>query len=904
MRAGSDRFTQLFSSGEYGRVVEEARRLEPDARSEPHRTALIAQAIFEAGDIARAQAWARSCVDSSHASARARGQLVLALCSRATGDMSQATQLFRSALSSSEVGSDKELEAWIAVFLLRHMFVAGRELAGAMVHTTRAKVAKAGSAHATAYLHATVALAEGQAGRLREARRHLQLAQRLTATKPHPWLQCSILGATASIAMAERDFRETGASFETLRATAHQYGLVAEYARVNVNHGNWAYLTGRYDAAEPLLQEAIDSPHTSRIAKLTATVTLAEIRLAQGRLTECEELLRAIEQTTRGTPFSSVYAVQLARLAQSRLLMRRRDALTAAEQLALLESELHETSDRYLLAATRTTRAQALVMCGDVAGGSQSLAGGVMLDPDAISEFQGHFYYAAASTVAVSNRRLADALEARARRVWNSQGTSSLEAALSIASEEATNGVAIVAPSDTTRDFVTLESITSLFALAGNPSLLANEIEAAIGRLGCSPAVTLSTKAAGDSRLSGELTLVVDHGPNPLRVTCVVPSSPDEALALTSLLRLGRYSLELERLRKAELQRTALWPADSIESSEGAIFESDAMRDLLGVARRIADTSVPVLITGETGTGKEVLARLIHTHSRRSKGLFSPFNCTSMSRDMIESQLFGHRKGAFTGATDHSQGVVRAANNGTLLLDEIGDMHIALQPKLLRFLESGEIHPVGESKPVHVDVRVIAATNVDLKARVATGEFREDLYYRLSIVPLHLPPLRERRPEIPSLANHYLSKYGREFGKGQLRLSEEALEYLLVFRWPGNIRQLANEMKRIAALAEAGAVVGAEHLSRDISGFSALRKTEIARREARDNEIVVRLDQPLTTAVEQVERAMIINAMGRSDGVVERAAQMLGLSRKGLYLKRQRYEIDATLESMGSKIVN
>ena len=896
MSAGSDKFNHLFSSGEYGRIAEEARRLEPDARSEPHRSALIAQATFEAGDIARARAWATPCIESSHASARARGQLVLALCTRATGDIAQATQLFRAALSSSEEGGDNELEAWIAVFLLRHMFVAGRELAGAMVHATRAKVAKAGSAHATAYLHVTVALAEGQAGRLREARRHLQLAQRLIASKPHPWLQCSILGATATITIAEREFRETGACFETLRAMAHQHGLVAEYARANVNLGNWAYLTGRYEAAETLIQEAIDSPHTSRIAKLTATVTKAELRLAQGRLTECEDILREIEHTATGMSFSNVYAVQLARLAQSRLLMRRRDAYTAAEQLALLESELHETSDRYLLAATRTTRAQALVMCGNLADGSRSLAAGTMLEPDAISEFQGHFYYAAASAVAISNQRLADALEARARRVWNSQGTSSLEFALSTAGEQPANGVATAESSEATRDFVTLESVTSLFALACNPRLLAVELEATIRRLGCSPAVTLSTAPASDRSRSGELTLIASQDPSPLSLTCIVPSSPDEALALASLVRLGQYSLELERLRKAELQRTALWPDASVESSEGAIFESDAMRELVAVARRVADTSVPVLITGETGTGKEILARLIHTHSRRSKGLFSPFNCTSMSRDMIESQLFGHRKGAFTGATDHSQGVVRAANNGTLLLDEVGDMHPDVQPKLLRFLESGEIHPVGESKPVQVDVRILAATNVDLKARVATGEFREDLYYRLSIVPLHLPPLRERRPEIPSLANHYLAKFGREFSKGQLKLSEEAMEYLLVFRWPGNIRQLANEMKRIAALAEIGAVVGAEHLSRDISGFSASRKTEIARREARDNELVVQLDQPLTAAVEQVERAMIINALGRADGAVERAAQMLGLSRKGLYLKRQRYEIDATLE--------
>ena len=903
MNAGSDKFTHLFSSGEYGRVVEEARRLEPDARSEPHRTALIAQAIFEAGDIARARAWAMPCLDATHGSARARGQLVLALCTRATGDISQATQLFRLALSSAEEGRDKELEAWIAVFLLRHMFVAGRELAGAMIHATRAKVTSAGSVHATAYLHATVALAEGQAGRLREARRHLQLAQRLTAANPHPWLQCSILGATAAIALAERDFDEAGACFETLRATAHRHGLVAEYARANVNLGGWAFLTGRYDAAETLLQEAIDSPHTSRIAKLTATVTKAEIRLAQGRLIECEDILRDIEHSARAMSFSNVFAVRLARLARSRLLMRRSDAQAAVELLTLLESELHEMSDRYLLAATRTTRAQALVMCGDLAGGSKSLAAGMMLAPDTIAEFQGHFYYAAASAVAISNVQLAEALEARARRVWHSQGTSSLEFALSTASEQSTACITTVESSDTNRDFVTLESITSLFALAGNPRLLAYELEATSRRLGCSSGVTLSG-AASDPRPAGELALVVNHDSNPLTLTFSAPSSPDEALALTALVRLGQYSLELERFRRAELQGTALWPDVSIESSEGAIFESDAMRELLAVARRIADTSVPVLITGETGTGKEILARLIHTHSRRSKGIFSPFNCTSMSRDMIESQLFGHRKGAFTGATDHSQGVVRAANDGTLLLDEIGDMHLDVQPKLLRFLESGEVHPVGESKPAHVDVRIIAATNVDLKERVATGEFREDLYYRLSIVPLHLPPLRERRSEIPSLANHYLSKYGREFGKGHLKLSEEALEYLLVFRWPGNIRQLANEMKRIAALSEVDAVVAAEHLSRDISGFSASRKTEIARRQARDNEIIVRLDQPLTAAVEQVERAMIISALGRADGAVEQAAQMLGLSRKGLYLKRQRYEIDASLEHLEEKIVN
>jgi DNA-binding NtrC family response regulator len=195
---------------------------------------------------------------------------------------------------------------------------------------------------------------------------------------------------------------------------------------------------------------------------------------------------------------------------------------------------------------------------------------------------------------------------------------------------------------------------------------------------------------------------------------------------------------------------------------------------------------------------------------------------------------------------------------------------------------------------------VIAATNSDLKLLVANGKFREDLYYRLGIVPLHLPPLRERRGEIPSLANHYLHKHGREFGKGDLRLSEDALEYLLLFRWPGNVRQLANEMRRVAALAEVGAVVMPEHLSADLTGFSVSRRTESPRREQRLDEVVVRLDQPLAAAVEHIERAMIGDALKRANGAVETAARMLGLSRKGLYLKRQKYRIEPGAEAHGA----
>ena len=314
------------------------------------------------------------------------------------------------------------------------------------------------------------------------------------------------------------------------------------------------------------------------------------------------------------------------------------------------------------------------------------------------------------------------------------------------------------------------------------------------------------------------------------------------------------------------------------------------MQQLLTTVRRVAGTNVSVLLTGETGTGKEVLARTIHGYSNRAKGPFLPFNCTSTPRDMLDSQLFGHRRGAFTGATENFQGVIRAAAGGTLFLDEIGDMGLDVQPKMLRFLESHEVHPVGEARPQRVDVRVIVATNADLDTLVADGRFRADLFYRLNIVRLHLPPLRERRMEIPALAQHYLQKYAQEYGKGDLRLGEETMEYLLLYRWPGNIRQLANEMRRMAALSESSAVLMPEHLSLDIA--ASRRTIPPSERILEPTEVVVRLDQPLAAATEHLERAMLMYALKQCRGRIEDTASLLGVSRKGLYLKRQRFGIE------------
>ncbi len=238
------------------------------------------------------------------------------------------------------------------------------------------------------------------------------------------------------------------------------------------------------------------------------------------------------------------------------------------------------------------------------------------------------------------------------------------------------------------------------------------------------------------------------------------------------------------------------------------------MLEVVNMARRLAPSTIPVLITGETGTGKELLAHALHDASPRKDKPFIPFNCTAVARDMLDAQLFGYRRGAFTGAQDAFPGVIRAAAGGTLFLDEIGELGLDVQPKLLRFLESNEIHPLGEPKPIHVDVRVVAATNANLEQMVSEGRFREDLFYRLDVVRLPVPALRERREEIPLLVQHYLEKFRRETQKTGLRVAEDTMEYLILYGWPGNVRQLANELRRLVALGEPGGILMPEHLSK------------------------------------------------------------------------------------------
>ncbi len=357
------------------------------------------------------------------------------------------------------------------------------------------------------------------------------------------------------------------------------------------------------------------------------------------------------------------------------------------------------------------------------------------------------------------------------------------------------------------------------------------------------------------------------------------------------LLYIVEQGLETQVLRSKNRRTQVFDPARLLAQVElpGFICASRAMTRVLEQIYKIRSSDVTVLITGESGTGKELIARAVHAGSSRRMKLFLPFNSSAAPHDMIESQLFGFRRGAFTGAVANSEGIIRAAEHGTLFLDEIGDLPLTLQPKLLRFLQEGEIHPIGESQPQRVDVRVIAATNSDLERAVAEGRFREDLFHRINVIRIQVPPLRQRREEIPALINHYLNQYQKESAKSDIRLSEETVDLMVVYDWPGNVRQLCNEMRRIVTYSESGSIVTPEVLSSEI--VRASRDLESVPSIPRKQTAPVEVSSDSTTlgeAVEELERRMIQDALRRSSGNIARAAKDLGLSRKGLYLKMDR----------------
>ncbi|MBI3301042.1 MAG: sigma 54-interacting transcriptional regulator [Deltaproteobacteria bacterium] len=308
------------------------------------------------------------------------------------------------------------------------------------------------------------------------------------------------------------------------------------------------------------------------------------------------------------------------------------------------------------------------------------------------------------------------------------------------------------------------------------------------------------------------------------------------------------------------------------------IGEHPLMQKIDAMTRRVAGTDATVLLTGESGTGKELVARAIHNLGPRAAHPFVAVNCAALPEDLLESELFGHVRGAFTGALSSRAGMFQLADGGTILLDEVAEMSATLQAKLLRVLQNREVRPVGSDQSLAVNVRVIASSNKDLAREVEKATFREDLFYRLQVIPVHLPPLRARRSDIPLLVHYFLEKDNRKYGRN-VQFAEEAMIYLWEYDWPGNVRELENLIERIVVLSD-GNLLGPEELPSYIRSFISEKKLP---RPTLSND-----DMDLRQALEQFESRFIDEALRRTNGNKSAAAQMLGLKRTTLVAKLRR----------------
>jgi DNA-binding NtrC family response regulator len=325
------------------------------------------------------------------------------------------------------------------------------------------------------------------------------------------------------------------------------------------------------------------------------------------------------------------------------------------------------------------------------------------------------------------------------------------------------------------------------------------------------------------------------------------------------------------------------------------IGTSRQVRDILTLIKKVAPTDSPVFIQGESGTGKELVANTIWHYSLRNNKPFIPLNVSTLSENLIESELFGHEKGSFTGAHQLKHGLVEVADKGTLFLDEIGEMPIALQAKLLRFLDSGEFRRVGGNKALRVSVRLITATNKDLTALIKAGRFREDLYYRLNVITVALPPLRERKEDIPALARHFVGKYARKLAKNIRDLTPDALDLLMGYQWPGNVRELESMIERGVILCEVEILDSdcLSILSPVIERGAILSRDEILDSDCPSIPSSVAMDDVGTNlSLQEMEKTYILRVLKETNNNQSRASHLLGIDRKTLYLKLKKYGIN------------
>jgi transcriptional regulator with PAS, ATPase and Fis domain/tetratricopeptide (TPR) repeat protein len=815
---------------------------------------------------------------------------------------SAISHIQRAVALASEIG-DLRKKCWANLWLF--VLIADRSgpnAAAPIVTELRKDAIRLGDAQVLAGLHLYAGQLDAKRGLLRTAAAHLKRCQDILYREPNVWLDAQLQYTTANLAILKSDHKSALEHARRAVMLAEESGGAACLRTCLGTLGIVFYLLGEFNDGIRSFSRALTILPSDGDSRRSMIDALARIRLAQGDLSQCGQLL---DQVAVDPNDRLIYSHRYSALTRAQLLGRRNnfnDALTQIDQTLALA---RESQDHFLLHLATLTKSQLLQEAMRVPAAFDLLKSFPVdfagQSPEIYAQYE---MILACSLASMGLSGEGEGHKDRAERIYqglaHAPGLIELKRCWSQAIRgekhpDLMSAGSPTMPARTSTPGGVTQSIAGLLLLADRPELLARGI---IDLLQVTAVVTRAVATISGDDGEYEVLATINHSdegkraflelPRQLTVGQLHERSVEVWLAakddIESIATLNAITLllstihEIERGRAEREERLTLWPIEDVPiQNVGQAVISGRMRETMDLAKRVATTDAGVLITGESGTGKEILARAIHTYSHRAEGPLVPFNCAAVPREMLESQLFGHRRGAFTGADRDNPGVIRAARGGTLFLDEIGELAIELQPKLLRFLESSEICPLGETTPFTVDVRVIAATNANLEQAVKNGRFREDLYYRLHIVPLQIPPLRDRRDEIPALVHHFVMRAAAEYRKGQIRVAENTMEQLLLFPWPGNVRQLQNELRRMVALAEPDAILGPRALSPEIASVRAERAANATPRADK-----------LSLALARIEREMIKAALREHHGKTEAAAKALGISRKGLYLKRQR----------------
>jgi DNA-binding NtrC family response regulator len=842
-------------------------------------------------------------------SQRSNSEYVLSHIALEQGDTPGALAHLQRAASLARGAND--LEALCKIQMRLMMVVAdlsGPDAAAPILAELRRYTIALGDPQTTAAAHIFVAETEAKRGQFESANRHITIAAGLLDNLVNPWLRAIVENIRLARCVLESNLGPAQIHAVQGRRFAEESGTAQLRRAISANEASLRFQTGDFAGAVECLERALTVVRSSGERRNGCLDTLARIRLMEGRLDEASSLLESIEQTINNDADRHLYANRYALLTRTHLLARQGfvdDALTVVDTVVDVATK---TEDRLLRVSGRLTKIELLQLAGrdpEALGLLATLAPELeSVQPESYIQYErilacGSLIeneFSAARSHYSRAQRFCDALgivppRLELDRRWEEEflkGRSGSAAPPSGNHSDVPNG---------TQE--TLHTIAALLVHCDRPEFVAREVAELVIRGRCAHSAIGRERSNDGDRLLftvGEQTTEPDSAC--VKLTLDVRSDKDRTIeivvepfdsvnahaTLNSIKQLLATLMKLDRARLDREQRAAIWPADDDRHSDGNGVIAGHMRDTMALAQKVARTTVNVLITGDSGTGKEIVARAIHDYSARAHKPFVPFNCAAVPRDLVESQLFGHRRGAFTGAERDYLGLIRAARDGTLFLDEIGELSLDLQPKLLRFLESGEISPLGENSPIHVNVRIVAATNANLEAAVRAGKFREDLFYRLNVVRLSLKPLRERRDELPALVNHFVTRAACEFGKGRLEVAEETMERLLLYRWPGNVRQLQNELRRMVALAEPNSTLEPTSISDEILRAMPIFRTE----PLTGKEIAVRLNDKLLPTLSRVECEMIKSALRDNHGKVDAVAKALGISRKGLYLKRQR----------------